>query len=201
MDAIETEAIQTSLLARNPWVPRRKLDVAQYHRMGEAGIFRDRERVELIEGELIQMAPIGSGHSGAVNGTNRALIRAVGDQAIVSVHGPVRLGDYSEPEPDFMLLRPRDDDYRSKTPVAEDVLLLIEVSQSSLRYDRSVKLALYARHGIAEVWIVDLAANAVEWFRLPEGESYAETGRARRGETLTPALLPDVPVPVTAILG
>ena len=192
---------ETGLLIRNPWVARRKLDIWEYHRMGEAGVFTEGDRVELIEGELIQMSPIGSAHSGAINGTTRALVRAVGDAAIVSVQNPVRLGDHSEPEPDFLLLRPRADDYRIRTPVAGDVLLLIEVADSSLRYDRAVKLPLYARHGVPEVWVVDLAASLVEWFRLPEGEAYTETGRAVRGETLTPALLPDVPVPVTAILG
>ncbi len=192
---------EPGLLTRNPWVARRKLDIWEYHRMGEFGIFGEGDRVELIEGELVQMTPIGSGHSGTINGTTRALVRAVGDQAIVSVQNPVRLGDHSEPEPDFLLLRPRADDYRLRTPVADEVLLLIEVADSSLRYDRAVKLPLYARHGIPEVWIVDLAANTVEWFRHPEGESYADSGRAVRGETLTPALLPEVSVPVTAILG
>ncbi len=192
---------ETGLLTRNPWVARRKLDIWEYHRMGEAGVFTEGDRVELIEGELIQMTPIGSGHSGTINGTNRALLRAVGDQAIVSVQNPVRLGDYSEPQPDFLLLRPRADDYRLRTPLAEDVLLLIEVADSSLRYDRAVKLPLYARHGIPEVWIVDLTANVVEWFRHPAGDSYAETGRAGRGETLTPALLSEVAIPVAAILG
>ena len=169
--------------------------------MGEAGVFAEGDRVELIEGELIQMSPIGSAHSGAINGTTRALVRAVGDAAIVSVQNPVRLGDHSEPEPDFLLLRPRPDDYRIRTPLAEDVLLLIEVADSSLRYDRAVKLPLYARHGIPEVWIVDLVANTVETFARPEADAYALTGQGSRGETLSPMLLPDVPIPVTAILG
>ena len=189
------------LLIRNPWVPRRKLDVWDYHRMGDAGVFGEGDRVELIEGELVAMSPIYGPHLGAVIALSQLLVPLTIGQALVSVQNPVRLGDRSEPQPDVALLRPRSDSYRGGAPGPQDVLLLIEVADSSLRYDRAVKLPLYARHGIPEVWIVDLAASAVEWFRLPEGESYADNDRALRGETLTSALLPDVPVPVTAILG
>lgn len=192
---------ETGLLTRNPWVARRKLDVWEYHRMGEFGIFGEGDRVELIEGELVAMSPIYGPHIGAVIALSHLLVAAAGDRALVSVQNPVRLGDRSEPQPDVVLLRPRTDGYRLRAPGPEDVLLLIEVADSSLRYDRAVKLPLYARHGIPEVWIVDIAANTVEWFRYPEGEAYAATDRAVRGATLVPALLPEVPIPVTAILG
>ncbi len=201
MDVSEIDPGKAGVLSRHPWVPRRKLEVRDYHRMGEAGVFHPDERVELIEGELVPMAPVGSTHSGTVNATTHALVRAVGDTAVVSVQNPVRLGDDSEPEPDFMLLVPRPDYYRARTAIATHILLLIEVADASLRFDHAVKLPLYARHGIPEVWIVDLVANTVETFARPEGETYRATGVAGREDTLRPTRLPEVAIPVAAILG
>ena len=133
---------------------RWRFTVHDYHRMGEAGILHEDDRVELIEGELVEMAAIGTRHFSCVNGLTRMLVRGVGDEAIVSVQNPVRLDEHSEPQPDLTVLRMRD--YRESLPVPEDVLLLIEVSDPTLAYDRGVKLPLYARSGIREVWIVDL---------------------------------------------
>ncbi len=138
-------------------VTRRRFTVHDYHRMGEAGILHEDDRVELIEGELVEMAAIGTRHLTCVNGLTRMLVRGVGDEAIVSVQNPVRLDEHSEPQPDLTVLRMRD--YRESLPVPEDVLLLIEVSDTTLAYDRGVKLPLYARSGIREVWIVDLRAR------------------------------------------
>jgi Uma2 family endonuclease len=145
---------ERAALTHNPAASIRPLTVSEYHRMGEAGIFAESERVELIEGQLIAMSPIGSAHFAAVNTLNRLLIRAVGDLAVVSVQNPIRLNDRSEPEPDVAVIRPRDDAYRSGLPGPADVLLIIEVASSSIDYDRGVKLALYARHNIPEFWIV-----------------------------------------------
>ena len=147
-----------SVLSRYPATPRRLLTVDEYHRMGEVGILTDDDRVELIEGELVAMAPIGSEHVAATNALTRLLVLAVGDRGIVSVQNPVRLTRRSEPQPDFAVLRPRDD-YRSTLPRPEDTMLAIEVANISLDYDRIVKLALYARSGITEVWIVNLTAE------------------------------------------
>ena len=191
----------TGLLTQASWVTRRPLTVADYHRMGEAGILTRDDRVELIEGELIAMAPIGSQHSGTINAFNRHLIRALGDSGIVAVQNPVQLDDHSEPQPDFAVLKPRPDDYRLAMPRPEDVLLLIEVADSSLRYDRSIKRHLYARHGIPEFWIVDLAAGAIEVYRTPAGDDYTSATSVGREATLTLARLPNVTVPVAAILG
>lgn len=163
---------ETGLLTRYPWVMRRPITVTEYHRMGEAGILTREDRVELIEGELIAMAPIGSNHSGTVNSLTRALVRAVGDRGVVGVQNPVRLDDLSEPEPDFSVMKPRDDDYRRATPRPDEVLLIVEVAESSLAYDRTVKRSLYARHGIPEFWIVNLVAGEIEVCRDPEGETY-----------------------------
>lgn len=195
------DASETGLLIRNPWVARRMLTVAEYHRMGEVGILTERDRVELIEGELIAMAPIGSNHSGTVNGLNRLLVRVVGDNGVVSVQNPVQLDDRSEPQPDFMVLRPRADDYRQSTPRPDDVLLVIEIADSSLGYDRAVKRPLYASRGIPEFWIVNLAAGEVEVCRTPVGNDYASVSRAGRDDVLEISMLPGAVIPVGALLG
>jgi Uma2 family endonuclease len=169
--------------------------------MGEAGILTERDRVELIEGELVAMSPIGSNHSGTVNSLNRMLVVAVGDRGVVAVQNPVRLDDLSEPEPDFAVLKPREDDYRSATPRPDDVLLIIEVADTSLAYDRAVKRALYARHRLPEFWIVNLAAREVEVCRLPAGDDYQSRERVGRDGVLEPALLPGVVIPAARLLG
>ena len=191
----------TGLLSRNPWVVRRSLTVADYHRMGEAGILSDSDRVELIEGELVVMSPVGSLHVSTVNALTHLLVGAVGGQGIVSVQNPVRLDDRSEPEPDVAVLRPRADRYRAALPMPPDVLLLIEVSDSTLAYDRAVKAPLYAAHGIPELWIVDLVGQKVEVHRKPEAGHYTEVTRVGAGDVLEPSLLPGVSVPVAAVLG
>ncbi len=192
---------ETSLLTRNPWVARRPLTVAEYHRMGEVGILTERDRVELIEGQVIAMSPIGSQHSGTVNTLNRRLVLAVGDRGVVAVRNPVQLDDLTEPEPDFAVLKPRADDYRLATPRADEVLLIIEVADTSLAYDRTVKRSLYARHGITEFWIVNLSAGEVEVCRAPSGDDYASVSRVGRAGVLEPELLPGVTIPVAALLG
>lgn len=156
------------------WLPRHRLTVEEYHRMGETGVLAPDARVELIEGEVIDMAPIGSRHASVVNRLAKILFAAVGDRAIVQVQGPIRLGDRSEPEPDFALLKPRADYYRDALPTAADVLLVIEVAESTQRYDRTVKAPLYARHGVPELWVVDLENGQVHFHRHPEGDAYAD---------------------------
>jgi Uma2 family endonuclease len=192
---------ETGLLIRNPWVTRRALTVAEYHRMGEAGILAQGDRVELIEGQLIAMSPIGSEHSGTVNALNHCLVQAIGQRGVVAVQNPVQLDDLSEPQPDFAVLKPREDYYRRATPRPNEVLLIIEVADSSLAYDRNVKRSLYARHGIPEFWIVNLAAGEIEVCRAPEGERYASVSRVGREGVLEPVLLPGVAIPVAALLG
>jgi Uma2 family endonuclease len=129
---------------------RHRLTVSEYHKMGEAGILGPHTRVELIDGEIIDMAPIESRHAGTVNMLVERLGKATGDRAILAVQNPLVLNDYWEPQPDVMLLRLRPDHYRNSHPGAADVLLLIEVAESSAGYDRNAKLPGYARHGIPE---------------------------------------------------
>jgi Uma2 family endonuclease len=175
--------------------------VAEYHRMGEVGILTEGDRVELIEGQLVALAPIGSDHAGTSNALTRRLVQTVGDRGVVAVGNPVQLDDLSEPQPDFSVLKPRDDDYRRATPRPDEVLLLIEVANSSLAYDRNVKRSLYARHGIPEFWIVNLVAGEVEVCRLPLGEQYQSVLCVGRDGVLEPQLLPGVTIPVAALLG
>src|SRR5437868_12357745 len=137
-------------------IARRHFNVAEYYKMAAAGVFSEDDRVELIEGEIVEMNPIGSRHAACVGRLTKLLERLTGDRAIVWVQNPVQVSDYSEPLPDVALLNPRDDFYSQATPQATDVLLIIEVAESSLEYDRSIKLPLYARSGIVEVWLVNL---------------------------------------------
>ena len=182
-----------------PLLTRHRLTVADYYRMGEAGIFAPEARVELIEGEIIDMAPIGTRHGSAVKRLNALFVAAVGSRAVVSVQDPLRLSELSEPEPDLMLLKPRADFYADAHPTAADVLLLVEVADTSARYDREIKLPLYARHGVREVWIVDLEARLLRICRLPAGEAYAEVTTSATPARTPIAALPDVEIDLTAI--
>ena len=180
-------------------VARRRFTVHDYHRMGEVGILHEDDRVELIEGEIVEMAAIGTRHFTCVNQLNRLLVRGVGDAAIVSVQNPVRLDEHTEPQPDLTVLQVRD--YRESLPMPEDVLLLIEVSDTTLSYDRGVKLPLYARAGIPEVWIVDLVGEVIERHTDPSGDGYRSLKQARRGETIESTAPPELALRVDVILG
>jgi Uma2 family endonuclease len=188
------------ILERQQVPARHRVDVKAYYRMAEAGILTQNDRVELIGGEIFDMAPIGSAHAGKTDRLNRLFARAAADGlALVSVQRPLRLDAYNEPEPDVMLLKPRADDYQGRHSGAADVLLLVEVSQTSLAYDRGMKLALYAKFGVREVWIVDLRGAAIEVYREPAGDAYAVTERLTRG-SLAPILVPGVTIDVGALL-
>jgi Uma2 family endonuclease len=179
---------------------RRRLDVDAFYRMAEAGILAWGERVELIDGEIIDKGPIGSDHGGMTDRLDRLFAKAVVEGRIaVGVQRPVRLDAYNEPQPDVVLMRPRADDYRSGHPTAADVLLIVEVANSSLAFDRGTKLPLYARFAVPEVWIVDLAGRAVELYGEPEGGTYRRTERVTEG-TLRPSTVGDVEIDVAALL-
>ena len=173
--------------------------VDDYQRMGETGILHEDDRVELIEGEIVAMPPIGSPHGGRVNRLTRILTDAVGDSAVVAPQNPIVLGIRSEPEPDIALLRPRPDFYADAHPVAADVLLLIEVADSSLQYDLNVKVPLYARQGIPEVWVVDIAHRQVLRFSRPEGGAYRAQGPINLKDPITLPGLPGCTVQLAAL--
>jgi Uma2 family endonuclease len=192
---------ETATLALNPRVARRPITVAEFLRMGEVGILNPRDRVELIEGELIAMAPIGANHAGTVIALNDSLTTATRGRALVSPQNPVQLNDRNLPQPDYAVLVPRPDRYRTAHPRPHEVLLLIEVADSSLEYDQDVKRALYARNGIRELWIVNLVDGDVEVCRSPGPDGYASVTTVGRSGVLEPKQLPGARILVADILG
>ena len=176
-----------------------RFTVEDYHRLAEAGILGEDDRVELIEGDLVMSSPISSRHAACVKRLNALFSTALQGRAIVGVQDPLRLGEHSEPEPDLMLLRPREDFYRDAHPGPEDVYLVIEVSETSLAYDREVKLPLYARFGVPEVWLVNLVEDRLEVYRTPHGGSYTHKAVYTQGR-VAPQAFPDLGLAVAAIL-
>jgi Uma2 family endonuclease len=191
----------SEILEREKAPIRHRIDVGAYYRMAESGILAPNDRVELIDGEIFDMVPIGSGHAAKTDRLNRLFSRAAADGLVhVSVQRPLRLDAWNEPEPDVMLLKTRADDYQDRHPGAADVLLLVEVSQNSLSHDRGAKLPLYAKFGVPEVWIIDLDGAAIEVYHEPQGDAYALKERLTSG-SLAPVLVPGVMVDVAAFLG
>jgi len=178
---------------------RRLFTREEYHRMAEVGILKPSDRVELIRGEIIEMSPIGRRHRAFVYNLTRLLARRLPDHAIVSVQSPLALADDTEPEPDLAVLRRRDVPYKEREAWAEDALLVIEVADSSLAYDRSTKLRLYAAAGIPEYWVVDCAAESVEVYRTPDPEGYRDVSLAAGTATLTLETFPDVELATTEV--
>jgi Uma2 family endonuclease len=182
-------------------VLRRLFTVDEYYRMAEAGIFSEDEGVELIDGEIVQMPPIGSRHAARVDHLTRLLTHAVGDRAIVRVQGPIRLGPHSEPQPDLALLHPQPDYYAQAHPGPGDVFLVIEVADTSVGFDREVKMPLYAGAGIPETWLVDLDGDDITVSRQPTAAGYRAVRRLQRGQSLAPEAFPAVVLAVDDILG
>jgi Uma2 family endonuclease len=176
------------------FVPEKtRISVDRYQKMVATGVLTERDRIELIDGEMINMAPIGPKHAALTARLTKLLVLAVGDTAIVSPGGPVNLGDFSEPQPDLLLLRPRGDYYARKIPDASDVLLLIEISDSTLAFDQTTKRALYARHGVVEYWIIDVEAKRIQLHREPQvNGSYAQAHGFGMTDTVAPQALPSV---------
>jgi Uma2 family endonuclease len=176
-------------------------NVAEYYRMAEAGLFSPDDRVELIEGEVVDMSPIGRRHAGCVNRLNKLLNRNVVELAIVSVQNPIGIDDFSEPQPDLALLKPRADFYSNSHPVPADVLVVIEVCDTSVEYDRNVKLPLYARAGISEAWLLILPDDTIEVYSNPKDGKYQKVQRLKRGKNLVSPTVPGLTLRVDDILG
>ncbi len=177
---------------------------AEYHRMVEAGILTEESPVELIEGEIVRMSPIGPHHAGAVDYLTRLFFRRVGDLAHIRIQNPIRLSHRSEPEPDLALLRPypeRDRPYAAAHPTPADVLLVVEVAESSVAYDLGRKARVYARHGIAELWVLDLRHDRLVVFRDPTPRGYTNSRILGRGESITLLAFPEIALTVDEILG
>jgi Uma2 family endonuclease len=180
----------------------RRFTVAEYHRMGEAGILDEDDQVELLDGEIVEMTPIGPRHASVVDRMTRLFSRLVGDGAVVRVQSPIDLGvSNSEPQPDVTLVHLRWDFYAAAHPAPEDVLLVVEIMDASAERDRGLKLPLYARAAIREVWLVDLGAERIEVYRQPEACGYRQTRLLRRGESTTIEALPDLGIRVDEVLG
>ncbi len=178
-----------------------RFTVAEFTQLIDVGIFPEDERVELIEGEIIHMAPIGHRHVECVNRLNLILAPLLAaHQVIVSIQNPILLDDYSQPQPDLVVARYRQDIYKGTLPTPADILFLVEVSDSSDEYDRNEKLPVYARAGIPETWLIDLNRGVIEVYRTPGPDGYREMRRWLGNERISPALLPDFDVSVSDLL-
>ncbi len=180
---------------------KRLFSIDEFERMVQAGVLMENDRVELVEGEIVEMAAKGSRHASCVTRINALFIRHSGQSAVVRIQDPVRLSGRSELEPDVALVRPRGDLYANSHPGPHDVLLLVEVSDTTLGYDRGVKLEIYAKAGIREVWIVNLADEIIEVYAQPEGDKYQQRGLARRGEIIEVQAARHLAFAVNDILG
>ena len=180
----------------------RRFTVEEYDRMVEVGILGADDHVELIEGEIIEMAPIGLPHESVVDRLNMLLARGVGDRAIVRVQSSVRFPAFrSRPQPDLAVLKPRQDFYRTSGPGAADIFLLIEVMETSAAYDRETKAPLYARAGVVELWLVDVPGRVVEVHRDPTAGTYRDVRTLRGHDTVAPLAFPDLTLRVPEIVG
>jgi hypothetical protein len=178
----------------------RKFSVAEYHQMIRAGILDENDNVELIRGDIVLKPPKTTRRCSCVDRMNDLFFRRLSRRAIISIHDPVRLHD-SEPEPAVMLLRPKADFYESGKPRPPDVLLLIEVSDTSIDYDRAVKGTLYAKANIGEFWILNLNDDTLEVYRDPQADgTYRDVRILRRGDQIEIAALPGVVVQVDELL-
>jgi Uma2 family endonuclease len=183
----------------NDRLPRRRVSVDEYYRMAEVGLLAPDARTELIEGEVIEMPPVGSSHSGVVSQLQSVLSVAAGHLAQVRVQQPIRLDNYSEPQPDLTVVLPRKDFYRRRLPESADALLIIEVSQSSLRFDRDVKVPLYSRHQVPEVWLLDLAHDRLHFFRAPRDGTYTDVSFTDDPKVVALSALPQIAVDLSGL--
>lgn len=186
---------------RSTTVTRRRLTADEYQRMIRVGILREGDRIELIDGEMYQMAAMGGPHIACVARINRKFDRRIGNRAIVLVQSAFRLSAYSEPEPDIVLARYRDDFYASALPGPDDILLIVEVSDSTMRHDRTTKLPLYAAAGIPEVWIVDLRRRRILVYRSPSPDGYRQSITYTPGASLASLAFPDIVIGWQEIFG
>jgi len=173
-------------------IQKRLFSADEYHKMAFTGILSEDDRVELIEGEIVQMSPIGRRHAACVDRLTQLFVRRLGDSAIVRVQNPVSLSCHSEPEPDVTLLRPRADFYASGHPGPDDILLIVEVAETSAQFDREVKIPLYANAGIREVWLIDLSDGAIRVHRSPIASGYERVQTISSGSLPAPLSFPDL---------
>ncbi|HYY94431.1 MAG TPA: Uma2 family endonuclease [Pyrinomonadaceae bacterium] len=182
-------------------IARHSFTVDEFERMGAAGIFHPDDRLELIDGEIVEMSPIGSSHAACVDALALLFNETARRRFLVRIQSPIRLDDFSEPQPDVALLRWRDDFYRHAHPTPADVLLVVEVADTTVESDRQVKIPLYARAGIPEVWLVNIPGERIEVYSAPEGETYRQVRRFGRGRRARSQTLEGFGVGVGEVLG
>ena len=179
---------------------KRNFSVDDYYCLADEGILHEDDRIELIDGEIIVMSPINSPHASGVRAFTVEFHKKVGDRAVVSVQDPIHLSDNTEPQPDIGLLRYRDDLYAGAHPTPDDILLLVEVADSSLERDREKARESYAKHGIPELWIANLRDEVIERYRNPTLDGYEDVDIFNRGDAISPGLLPDVEFAIDDLL-
>jgi Uma2 family endonuclease len=182
-------------------IVRKLFSVDEYHRMVDVGILTEDDRVELIEGEILEMSPIGDRHLACTDRATMLLAPRLLGKAIVRIQGSIRLSDNTQPQPDIILLNPRKDFYAKGGAVTKDALLVIEVSETSFRYDRGRKLAIYAKYGVHEVWIEDLNTDTLLIFRDRHPKGYKTSLVLEPSDSVSPLAFPDLILPVSALLG
>lgn len=175
-------------------LPRPRVSVEEYYRMAEVGLLAPDARTELIEGEVIEVPPVESPRASVISRLQYLLFPAVGNLAQVRVRQPIHLDDYSEPQPDLTVVRPRKDFYWSRHPGPADTLLIVEVSESTLRFDRDVKVPLYSRHQVPEVWLLDLPHDRIHFFRAPRDGTYTEVSFTDDPKVVALSALPEIVV-------
>ncbi|HXG85252.1 MAG TPA: Uma2 family endonuclease [Pyrinomonadaceae bacterium] len=182
-------------------VKPKRFSVEEFYKMTEAGILPEESGWEVIDGYLLDKMTIGSKHASIVKRLNRILTNLVANQAVISIQDPVHIDEYNEPEPDIALLEPREDFYAAGHPSPPDVLLLIEVSDSTVEYDREIKKTLYAEAGIPEFWLVNLKNETIEVYTQPKNGSYYSARILEAGETIDSKSIENLTLSVAEILG
>ena len=175
--------------------------VDEFQRMAQAGVFTDDERLELIAGEILEIGHMGHRHAACVDRLTALCAEQLARKAVVRVQGPLQVNKRSQSQSDILLLKPKSGFYEDRLPIPEDVILLMEASDSTLEYDRGVKLALYARNLVPKIWIIDLQSEMIEVYTQPKGNNYAEFRQFGRGEAITSAYLPELALDADSVLG
>ncbi|MBD2395112.1 Uma2 family endonuclease [Cyanobacterium aponinum FACHB-4101] len=166
-------------------LPRKKFAIEEYHQIIASGVLKEDYLIELINGEIFEMSPVGFRHASCVNKLNQLLSLKLGNKAIISIQNPIKLNDNSEPQPDIVLLKPRHDFYANQHPTVEDIFLLIEVADSSIEYDRTFKIPIYAENKVQEVWLVDLNQNLLEVYQNPQTNYYQNIKKLSSQDSIT----------------
>jgi Uma2 family endonuclease len=180
---------------------RTRISTDRYEMMIATGVLTKYDHIELVDGDMLDMAPIGDQHTAITSRLHELFVFAVARSATIVSGGAIKLGDFSEPQPDLMLLKRRADFYSGKRPEAPDVLLLIEVSDSSLAFDQGVKLKLYARYGVSEYWVVDVEGRRIHTYREPTENGYAAQGEFAGADAVVPQAFPDLKIAFGEIFG